>query len=96
MIDGIDKPDGKFPKALGNVAIIESVELERLVRTTAEQASALIRQNLTAIDLLGELLQPYGFPLPNLTETVLQVLDTFDQLGNTTSINVMPLLFPLS
>lgn len=87
VCDGIDKPDGKYPKALGNVAIIESVELERLIHNTAEQAAAAVRQNLSSIEALAPILEPFGIDINNITDAILQTLDVFEQLGNTTSIN---------
>jgi hypothetical protein len=88
VCDGIDEPDGKFPKALGNVAVMESKYLENLVRNSAQQATSFIRQNLTTLEELGIFLEPFGLNMTNITDIVLQSLNVFDQLGNTTHLNV--------
>ena len=93
MCDGIDEPDGKYPKALGNVAVMESKYLEHLVRDAAQQATSFIRQNLTALETLAVFLEPFGLNVSNVTDVVLQTLNIFDQLGNTTSLNVFNTFF---
>eukprot|EP00026_Physarum_polycephalum_P001035 Phypoly_transcript_01036.p1 GENE.Phypoly_transcript_01036~~Phypoly_transcript_01036.p1 ORF type:complete len:1168 (+),score=174.37 Phypoly_transcript_01036:78-3581(+) len=87
VCDGIDEPDGKYPKALGNVAVIESKYLENIVRNAAQQATSFIRQNLTDFEELAPFLEPFGLNVTNITDIVLQALEVFDQLGNTTSLN---------
>jgi hypothetical protein len=81
-MDSITDPNGKYPKALGNVALIESKYLSDLVRETAANFN-----NSQLIDTL-QTLKTALTPFLNTTqlETLQQIIDAlknFDDLITT-------------
>ena len=89
-MESISDPKGKFPKALGNVVMIEAQYINQIVR---EQIQQLNQQNL--IDSLKSFIEAAGNLTTNQTEILDQVIlglenlqDTIDQFGNRFEIDV--------
>lgn len=81
VVDSITNPGGKYPKALGNVVLLEAKYVEEIIK---EQIQAIRDQPILAnIDLIRTVLIPLLDPTQqDQVEEVLNILeDIYDQLG---------------
>eukprot|EP01133_Synstelium_polycarpum_P010243 gene10243-11942_t len=76
VVDGIDEPGGKYPTALGNVAVLESEFVDTIFRERFLKLSHLLDRNLTTIESILRVALPYIAPDYNISQ-VLDQLNSF-------------------
>ncbi|EFA84069.1 hypothetical protein PPL_03142 [Heterostelium album PN500] len=85
VMDGIDSPGGKYPSSLGNVAVLESSYIDKVVKSKLQSMNSKFFGNISTIETLLKAIIPLYNPKLNVTDILTQIDSFRYTFGNFTN-----------